>query len=151
MKSTTLNIRIEPDIKEQAEAVFRQLGLSSTTAVNLFFRQVILHGGIPFALMTGQSQPLGSFQNPLSTNTIHGNDGQQQITDEGVPAVIRQVRKPHTRKARQTAQEPSSSLPGDIPAGKMPSAKHIIPAFSTFDDDQSRAEAWLKQHDDEGI
>ena len=142
MKSTTLNIRIEPDIKEQAEAVFRQLGLSSTTAVNLFFRQVILHGGIPFALMTGQSQPLDGFQNPSPTSNL---------TDEGGPSTIGQVRKPHTRKARQMAQEPPSSLSGDIPAGKMPSAKHIIPAFSTFDDDQSRAEAWLKQHDDEGI
>lgn len=60
MKSTTLNIRIEPDIKEQAEAVFRQLGLSSTTAVNLFFRQVILHSGIPFALKTQPKQTMDS-------------------------------------------------------------------------------------------
>ena len=142
MKSTTLNIRIEPDIKEQAEAVFRQLGLSSTTAVNLFFRQVILHGGIPFALMTGQPQPLGGFQNPSSTSNL---------TDEGGSATIRQVRKPHTRKAHQAVQGTHSSLSRDMPAGNTAPAKHIIPAFSTFDDDESRAEAWLKQHDDEGI
>lgn len=52
MKTTTLNIRIEPDVKEQAEAVFKQLGISSSIAVNMFFKQVIMQRGLPFELKT---------------------------------------------------------------------------------------------------
>ena len=155
MKSTTLNIRIEPDIKEQAESIFRQLGLSSTTAINLFFRQVILHGGIPFALMTGQSQPLVNHDLP-SAKTTGEHDRLSQVTtinslsDEEILAIIRQVRKPHTQKTLQTAEEAPPLPSSSMQTGNVPPTRHSVPAFTTFDD-ESRAEAWQRQHDNEGI
>ena len=47
-KSTTLNLRINPEIKENAEKVLSQLGVSMSSAVNMFLNQVILTESIPF-------------------------------------------------------------------------------------------------------
>ena len=45
-----LNIRTEKEIKESAEIVLSQLGLTMSAAVNIFLRQVIRENGIPFDL-----------------------------------------------------------------------------------------------------
>lgn len=45
-----LNIRTEKEIKESAEIVLSQLGLTMSAAVNIFLRQVIRENGIPFEL-----------------------------------------------------------------------------------------------------
>lgn len=50
MTSANLNIRTDKEIKEQADAIFSELGLTMTTAVNLFLRTTIREHGIPFAL-----------------------------------------------------------------------------------------------------
>jgi addiction module RelB/DinJ family antitoxin len=49
-KSTTLNLRVNPAIKQQAEEVLRQLGIPMATAIDMLLRQISLTGGIPFAL-----------------------------------------------------------------------------------------------------
>lgn len=48
--STNLNIRMDKEIKEQAEQIFADLGLNMTTAINIFLRTTIRENGIPFAL-----------------------------------------------------------------------------------------------------
>lgn len=50
MSTTNLNIRIDKSIKNQAEEIFNELGLSMTTAVNLFLRTTIREHCIPFEL-----------------------------------------------------------------------------------------------------
>ena len=40
--------RIEPDLKAAAESIFKKLGLSSTDAIRLFYKQVELREGLPF-------------------------------------------------------------------------------------------------------
>lgn len=47
---TNLSIRTDKDIKMKAEYIFENLGLNMSTAVNIFLRQVIREGGIPFEL-----------------------------------------------------------------------------------------------------
>jgi DNA-damage-inducible protein J len=47
-----VNIRIEDDLKEQAEAIFNELGMNMTTAFNIFVRQTVREGGIPFTITT---------------------------------------------------------------------------------------------------
>lgn len=50
MSSKTANVtaRVEPEIKEQAEAVMAKLGLPVSTAINMFYREIILWNGLPF-------------------------------------------------------------------------------------------------------
>jgi len=49
-KSATLNLRINPAIKEQAENVLKQLGIPMATAIDMYLRQISLTGSIPFAV-----------------------------------------------------------------------------------------------------
>ena len=48
VSSPVTNIRIDPDLKEQTNAVFEELGLTLSTAVNVFLRAVVREGGMPF-------------------------------------------------------------------------------------------------------
>ena len=48
MATTNMNIRTDTEVKAAAEHLFNELGLNMTTAVNMFLRQAIRTGGIPF-------------------------------------------------------------------------------------------------------
>ena len=50
MATTNLNIRTDKEMKERAEAIFFELGLNMTTAINIFLRTTIRENWIPFAL-----------------------------------------------------------------------------------------------------
>jgi len=43
-----VNIRLDDGLKEKADLLFEELGLNMTTAVNIFVRQTVRQGGIPF-------------------------------------------------------------------------------------------------------
>ena len=45
---TNLNIRTDAEVKSAAEHIFEALGLTMSTAVNIFLRQAIRQGGLPF-------------------------------------------------------------------------------------------------------
>lgn len=47
-RAAMIRARTEPELKEKAEAIFGKLGLNATGAINLFYRQVLLHNGMPF-------------------------------------------------------------------------------------------------------
>lgn len=47
-KSANLYARIEPDIKEQAESILNALGIPASSAITLFYKQIILQRGLPF-------------------------------------------------------------------------------------------------------
>ena len=47
-KTANINLRIEPDVKAQADAVFSSLGISITDAINVFLHASIMEGGFPF-------------------------------------------------------------------------------------------------------
>ena len=47
-KTSTIRARIEPDLKDRAEHIFHQLGLTTTQAITLFYKQVELKKGLPF-------------------------------------------------------------------------------------------------------
>lgn len=49
-KTESIRARVEPRLKRQAESVFKALGLSPTQAIRLFYRQVTMRRGLPFAV-----------------------------------------------------------------------------------------------------
>ncbi|MDR1000370.1 MAG: type II toxin-antitoxin system RelB/DinJ family antitoxin [Clostridiales bacterium] len=49
-ETTNLNIRIDKELKEQAEVFFSELGLNMSSAFNIFVRQSLRQGKIPFEL-----------------------------------------------------------------------------------------------------
>lgn len=48
MATIPTQIRIDSDIKVQANTLFNELGMDMSSAVNIFLRQCILRGGLPF-------------------------------------------------------------------------------------------------------
>ncbi|WP_088228289.1 type II toxin-antitoxin system RelB/DinJ family antitoxin [Desulfosporosinus sp. FKB] len=52
--TTNLNIRVDEELKRKAEAIFAELGLNMSTAINIFLRYSVRYGGIPFDLRIEQ-------------------------------------------------------------------------------------------------
>lgn len=57
-KSANLYARIEPEVKEQAENILSALGVNASNAINMFYKQIILHKGIPFDVTLPANKPL---------------------------------------------------------------------------------------------
>lgn len=50
MATSPTQIRIDKDVKKQATNLFNDLGMDMSSAVNIFLRQCILRGGLPFSV-----------------------------------------------------------------------------------------------------
>ena len=57
-KSANLYVRIEPDVKEQAESILSALGVPASNAINMFYKQIIIHRGFPFEVVLPARRPL---------------------------------------------------------------------------------------------
>ncbi|MFT4924184.1 MAG: DNA-damage-inducible protein J [Phenylobacterium sp.] len=69
-KTATIRARINPSLKHDVEALFEQLGLSTTEAINLFYRQVKLRKGLPFDVC---------IPNDVTEKTFKDSDSQKNI------------------------------------------------------------------------
>ncbi len=61
-KTATVRARIEPELKKNVENIFEQLGLSTTEAINLFYKQVELHHGLPFEVKVPNQETKITFE-----------------------------------------------------------------------------------------
>lgn len=69
-KTATLNLRVNPVLKEQAETVLRQLGIPMSTAIDMFLNQITLVGGIPFPV-TLPKAPAAIDMDRMTSEEIH--------------------------------------------------------------------------------
>lgn len=69
-KTATLNLRVNPTLKQDAESVLSRLGIPMSTAVDMFLNQVVLVGGIPFAV-TLPNAPESIDATKMSEDQIH--------------------------------------------------------------------------------
>ncbi|MBI2463667.1 type II toxin-antitoxin system RelB/DinJ family antitoxin [Candidatus Peregrinibacteria bacterium] len=49
---TTIQIRIDEKIKKSAKKVLDDVGIDMSTAMKIYLKQIVIHKGIPFQLMT---------------------------------------------------------------------------------------------------
>ena len=61
-----VNIRVDEELKKQTESLLADMGLNMTTAVNVFLRQVLRTGGIPFEITTKTDD----FYNPANQRVL---------------------------------------------------------------------------------
>lgn len=57
MASVNMSIRVDPEVKAQAEAIFDELGLTMNGAVNMFLKQTVRDRAVPLSLSLGGSYP----------------------------------------------------------------------------------------------
>lgn len=68
-KIATVNTRIEPAIKAQAEDIFHKVGLTSAEAVRMFYMQVCLHNGLPFEVKIPNKETIQAMKDANNRNT----------------------------------------------------------------------------------
>lgn len=61
-KSAMIRARIEPELKGNVEKILRELGLTATEAITLFYNQIRLKKGIPFDIKIPNSTTLKTFK-----------------------------------------------------------------------------------------
>ena len=67
-KSANLYVRIEPEVKEQAETILNALGIPASNAITMFYKQIILHNGLPFEVKLPDHLPDASRMTPEQLN-----------------------------------------------------------------------------------
>ena len=65
-KTEFIRTRIEPELKKKGEAVLREIGLSTSEAVSMFFRQIVMQHGLPFAAKIPNAETIAAFNEDMS-------------------------------------------------------------------------------------
>lgn len=60
--STTINVRVDSDLKKESEKIFKDLGFGMTTAFIMFLKAVVRNNGIPFSLEIPNEKTIESFE-----------------------------------------------------------------------------------------
>ena len=68
MSKTSMSIRLDSEVKEQAQQVFNDLGMDMTTAINIFLRQAIQYQGLPFDVRLDENRKLLQVLTDLDQN-----------------------------------------------------------------------------------
>jgi len=55
MKEAAISVRIDAETKNKVEEIFKKLGISHSSAISLFYNQVILNNGLPFDTKLGKA------------------------------------------------------------------------------------------------
>ena len=58
MSKMSMSIRLDSEVKEQAQQVFNHLGMDMTTAITIFLRQVLQYQGLPFDVRLDENRKL---------------------------------------------------------------------------------------------
>lgn len=57
-KSASVYARIDPMLKEQAENILSALGIPTSNAIDMFFKQIVLKKGLPFEVRLPYEKPV---------------------------------------------------------------------------------------------
>ncbi|MCD7717508.1 MAG: type II toxin-antitoxin system RelB/DinJ family antitoxin [Lachnospiraceae bacterium] len=69
-KTATLNLRVNPTVKQRAEVVLSKLGIPMSTAIDMYLNQISLTGGIPFTVALPKA-PEAVNADLMTTEEIH--------------------------------------------------------------------------------
>lgn len=81
-KTANVNVRIQKNIKARAEEILDTMGISRATAIDMFYRQIILHNGIPFRLCVPKELPSRDALSDTGFNAIMSRGYSQALSGE---------------------------------------------------------------------
>lgn len=87
MAAKTANVlaRVEPDVKEQAEAIMGKLGIPASTVINMLYKQIIMTRSIPFPLALPQAPIARDEMDAAAFDAIMEEGLAQAKAGQGVP------------------------------------------------------------------
>ena len=65
-KTAMITARVDPELKRETEEVLKGLGLTTTQAITLFFNQISLRKGLPFAIAMPNSRTAKAIEDALA-------------------------------------------------------------------------------------
>jgi len=85
--SSTIQIRVDDDLKQKSDMLFRELGTDTTTAVRIFLTQAVAHNGFPFEIRKSSANPFAAMSEEeilqkLERSRAHANEGMVRDSDE---------------------------------------------------------------------
>ncbi len=84
-KASTIRARIEPELKHNVERLFAQLGLTTTEAITLFYKQVELRQGLPFAVELPNKVTMRTFRDTdQGKGIVRGEDADDMFRKLGI-------------------------------------------------------------------
>jgi DNA-damage-inducible protein J len=83
-KTATARALINPEIKIQAEAILKELGLSVSNSVELFYRQVVAQRGLPFDLEVPNERTMKAIRNSRSGKGKKFSNSRELFKDLGI-------------------------------------------------------------------
>ncbi len=95
-KTTNIYVRLEPGLKEQAEAVLEQLGIPVSNAVNIFLKQVVMQRGIPFEIKLPATKPKaisGLTESELDAELVKGFADLVEVSIKPAAKAFSDIRK----------------------------------------------------------
>ena len=82
MKTSTISARIDPSLKQQTERIFKELGLTSSQAITLFYKQVELHRGLPFDVRIPNDATIQALDDAKARNNLESFDTAENLFDD---------------------------------------------------------------------
>ena len=82
IKTSTISARIDPELKNKAERVFKELGLSSSQAITLFYKQVELQQGLPFTVRIPNNLTADALEKARSRNNLESFNTTEDLFDD---------------------------------------------------------------------
>lgn len=100
LKSSNVTARVEPEIKERAETILSNLGISASSGINMFYRQIILWNGLPFRPAIPTSRPVSleemtkeEFDAKMARGLAQAKAGEGVPADEFFDALEQEIMK----------------------------------------------------------
>ncbi len=81
-KTTTLSVRMDPELKRETERILRQLGLTPSQAITLFYRQIEIHRGLPFRVRLPNQTTQQALEDAAARRNLDKFDSPEALFDD---------------------------------------------------------------------
>ena len=87
--SSTIQVRVDDELKQKSDMLFRELGTDTTSAVRIFLTQAVAYNGFPFEIKRAVENPYTAMSEEeilrkLEQSRLHANQGKYRDADEVV-------------------------------------------------------------------
>ena len=108
-KTATLNFRVNPDLKNRVENILSSLGLTMSSAIDIYLNQISLTGGIPFPLKL-PNVPSSVNADLMTDKELHNklqNGYREAIEGKAIDAkkALNNISKNHKRKVSKREKQ----------------------------------------------
>ncbi len=81
-KTTTISVRMDAELKKDAESILISLGLTPSQAINVFYKQITFQNGLPFSIKLPEKELNAASLNAMEEKKINEYENPSELYDE---------------------------------------------------------------------